>query len=138
MSESSIHNALVSAYLASDIMPPARTAFEGVAFGPVAGQSWARLTMLPSDRSPAAQGRDAPDEWIGRLQIDLFHPPDTGHTPILSDADKALTFFRPGKRLVFEDQRVLVSGAQRSQIRKDDIWLAVSIDVRLMAWIFQV
>lgn len=137
MSESKIHSALVSAYIASAVMPIERTKFEGREYDPVTGQSWARLTILPSDRAPAAQGRDAPDEWIGRLQVDLFHPLGTGHAPLLADADKALTFFRPGKQLAFQDQIALVSDAQRSQIRKDDIWLAVSIDVRLMAWIFR-
>lgn len=136
MSESNIHSALVSAYLASAVMPQARTAFEGRSFEPVTGQSWARLTMLPADRSPAAQGVHAPDEWVGRLQIDIFHPLNTGHADILADADRALAFFRPGKRLAYEGQRALIRGSQRSQIRKDGIWLMVSIDVRLTAWIF--
>ena len=136
MSESKIHSALVSAYLASAVMPQARTVFEGRSFEPVTGQSWARLTMLPADRSPAAQGVHAPDEWVGRLQIDLFHPLNAGHAPVLADAEKAIVFFRPGKRLAYEGQGVLIRGSQRSQIRKDGIWLMVSVDVRLTAWIF--
>ena len=136
MSEFKINAALVSAYLASGVMPQSRTAFEGRSFDPATGQSWARLTMLPADRSPAAQGYDAPQEWVGRLQIDIFHPLNTGHAPILADADKALAFFRPGKRLLYGGQDVLIRGSERSPIRKDDIWLIVSVDVRLTAWIF--
>ena len=136
MSEVRINAALVSAVLASGVMPQARIAFEGAKFEPVTGQSWARITALPSDRSPAAMGSGAPQEWTGILQIDIYHPLNSGTGPILGDADKALTYFRSGRRLEFQGQRVLVRRAQRSQIRRDDIWQVVSVDVYCAAWIF--
>ena len=137
MSEIKINAALVSAVLASGVMPQARIAFEGVKFEPVTGQSWARITALPSDRSPAAMGSSAPQEWTGILQIDIYHPLYSGTGPILGDADKALAYFRSGRRLDFQGQRVLIRRAQRSQIRRDDIWQVVSVDVYCTAWIFQ-
>lgn len=136
MSETRINAALVSAVLASGVMPQARIAFEGVKFEPVTGQSWARITALPSDRSPAAMGSSAPQEWTGILQIDIYHPLNSGTGPILGDADKALAYFRSGRRLEFQGQRVLIRRAQRSQIRRDDIWQVVSVDVHCTAWIF--
>lgn len=136
MSETKINAALVSAYLAADIMPQERTAFEGVEFKPVTGQSWARLTALPTNRAPAAIGQDAPEEWTGILQIDLFYPLGSGTGPILADADKAQGYFRPGRRLEFQGQRVLIRRSQRSQIRREEAWQAVSIDVYCTAWIF--
>ncbi|HTN31810.1 MAG TPA: phage tail terminator-like protein [Pseudomonas sp.] len=136
MSETKINAALVSAVLASGVMPQARIAFEGAKFEPVTGQSWVRIIALPSDRSPAAMGSSAPQEWTGILQIDIYHPLNTGTGPILGDADKALAYFRSGRRLEFQGQRVLVRRAQRSQIRRDDIWQVVSVDVYCTAWIF--
>lgn len=136
MSETKINAALVSAVLATGVMPQARIAFEGAKFEPVTGQSWVRIIALPSDRSPAAMGSSAPQEWTGILQIDIYHPLNTGTGPILGDADKALAYFRSGRRLEFQGQRVLVRRAQRSQIRRDDIWQVVSVDVYCTAWIF--
>ena len=136
MSETKINAALVSAVLASGVMPQARIAFEGAKFEPVTGQSWARTTALPSDRSPAAMGSSAPQEWAGILQIDIYHPLNSGTGPILGDADKALAYFRSGRRLDFQGQRVLIRRAQRSQIRRDDIWQVVSVDVYCTAWVF--
>lgn len=136
MSETNINAALVAAYLESGLMPRASTAFEGVDFTPPAGQSWARITGLPSDRYPAALGTDAPQEWTGVFQIDLFHPKDTGTGPILADADKALAFFRSGKRLNYQKQGVLIRKSSRSPLRDDDIWQVVSISVYCTAWVF--
>jgi hypothetical protein len=136
MSETKINAALVSAVLASGVMPQARIATEGKEFKPVTGQSWARITAIPSDRTPAAMGSGAPQEWTGILQIDIYHPLGAGTGPILGDADKALAYFRSGRRLEFQGQRVLIRRAQRSQIRRDDIWQVVSVDVYCTAWVF--
>lgn len=51
MSETKINAALVSAYLASGVMPQKRTAFEGVTFTPTSGESWARLAPAPDSRA---------------------------------------------------------------------------------------
>lgn len=136
MSESKIHSALVAAYLASGVMPSARTAYEGKTFTPTTGQSWARLTGLPSSRAPAAMGTDAPQEWTGILQIDLFHPKDTGFAPMLSEVDALLAFFTPGKRLDYQGQGVLIRRAERSPIRTEDVWQSVSVSVYCTAWTF--
>lgn len=136
MSESKIHSALVSAYIASGVMPSDRTAFEGRSFSPTTGQSWARLTGLPSGRAPAAMGSDAPQEWTGILQIDLFYPKDAGHAALLADVDKALAFFASGKRLDYQGQGVLIRRAERSPIRTEDVWQSVSVSVYCTAWTF--
>ncbi|WP_417585307.1 phage tail terminator-like protein [Pelagibacterium sp.] len=136
MSESKIHSALVSAYLASGVMPSNRTAYEGKTFTPTSGQSWARLTGLPSGRAPAAMGTDAPQEWTGILQIDLFHPKDTGFAPMLADVDTLLRFFTSGKRLDYQGQGVLIRRAERSPIRTEDVWQSVSVSVSCTAWSF--
>ena len=136
MSETKINGALVSAYLASGVMPQARTAFEGVKFDPVTGQSWARLTDLPSGREPAAFGGANPVERTGILQIDLFHPLNSGTGPVLADADKALSFYTPGKRLDYQGQKVLIRKAERSQLRTEQVWQSVAISVFYTAWIY--
>lgn len=136
MSEIKINAALVSAYLACGVMPWERTAFEGVEFDPVTGQSWARITDLPSSNDPAGLGRHAPDERLGILQIDLFHPRGTGTAPILGDAQRVLQYFNKGRRLDYDGQVVKVRKSQRSQIRTEELWQSVSVDVHYMAWAF--
>lgn len=137
MSETKIHSALVSAYIDSGVMPVARTAFEGKDFTPPSGQSWARLTGLPTDRGPAGLGGSAPQEWTGIFQIDIYHPRNIGHAPILTDADTLLDFFASGKRLEYQGQGVLVRRAERAQIRIEEVWQSVRIDVYCTAWSFQ-
>lgn len=136
MSESKIHSALVSAIIVSAVMPTARIAFEGRDFTPTTGQSWARLTALPTGKALAAMGSDAAQEWTGILQLDLYHPKNTGHAGILADADKALDFFTPGKRLEYQGQRVLIRRSERSQIRAEEVWQSVSVSIYATAWTF--
>lgn len=136
MSESKIHSALVTAYLASDVMPSQRTAYEGRSFTPPTGQSWARLTALPTGRAPAAQGKDAAQEWTGIFQIDFFHPNNTGHAAMLADVDATMAYFRSGRRLEYQGQGVLIRRAERSQIRTEEVWQSVSVSVYCTAWAF--
>ena len=136
MSETKINAALVSAYLASGLYPADRTACEGKAFAPVTGQPWARLTDMPTGREPAAFGDVNPVERTGYLQIDIFHPNNTGTCPILADADKALSFYKPGLGLEYQGQRVHIRKAERSKITPEAVWTGVSIFVYYTAWIF--
>lgn len=136
MSEIKINAALVSAYLACGVMPRERTAFEGVSFTPPAGQSWARLTDLPSGREPAAFGGANPVERTGVMQVDLFYPKGTGTGAPLNDVDRAMAFYVPGKRLEYEGQKVLIRKAERSQLRTDELWQSIAISIFYTAWIF--
>ncbi len=136
MSEIRINGALVAAYLASGLYPAARTALEGKTFTPVTGQPWARLTDMPTGREPAAFGGVNPVERTGYLQIDIYHPNNTGTGLILADVDKALSFYKPGLRLEYQGQRVHIRKAERSKITPEAVWTGVSILVYYSAWIF--
>lgn len=136
MSEIKINAALVSAYLDCGVMARERTSFEGAKFDPVNGQSWARITDLPSSNDPAGLGRHAPDERLGILQIDLFHPKGSGTAPILGDAQWVLQYFHKGRRLEYDGQVVKVRKSQRSQMRQEDLWQSVSVDVHYITWTF--
>ena len=136
MSEIRINGALVAAYLASGLYPAARTALEGKTFTPVTGQPWARLTDMPTGREPAAFGGVNPVERTGYLQIDIYHPNNTGTGPILADVDKALNFYTPGLSLEYQGQRVHIRKAERSKITPEAVWTGVSIFIYYTAWIF--
>lgn len=136
MSETKINGALVSAYLASEIMPKSRTAFEGRTYDPVVGQGWARLTDMPSGREPAAFGGVNPVERTGYLQVDVYRTKGTGTAELLADADKALAFYQPGRRFEYEGQSVLVRKAERSPIRTEPTWQSIAIFIHYTAWIF--
>ena len=136
MSEAKINGALVAAYLASNLYPAAKTAWEGKTFTPVTGQPWARLTDMPTGREPAAFGGVNPVERTGYLQIDIYHPNNTGTGQILADADKALSFYTPGLGLEYQGQRVHIRKAERSKITPEAVWTGVSIFVYYTAWIF--
>lgn len=136
MSESKINSALVSAYLASNLYPASQTAMEDKAFTKPTGQPWARLTDMPTGREPAAFGAVNPVERTGYLQIDIFHPNNTGTGPILADVDKALSFYTPGLGLEYQGQRVHIRKAERSKITPEAVWTGVSIFVYYTAWIF--
>ena len=136
MSEIRINGALVAAYLASGLYPAARTALEGKTFTPVTGQPWARLTDMPTGREPSAFGGVNPVERTGYLQIDIYHPNNTGTGPILADVDKALNFYTPGLGLEYQGQRVHIRKSERSKITPEAVWTGVSIFIYYTAWIF--
>ena len=136
MSETKINGALVEAYLASNLYPKAKTAMEGKTFTPITGQAWARLTDMPTGREPAAFGGVNPVERTGYLQIDIYHPNNTGTGRILADVDKALSFYTPGLGLEYQGQRVHIRKAERSKITPEAVWTGVSIFVYYTAWIF--
>lgn len=129
MSETKINGALVSAYLASGVMPQARTAFEGVKFEPVTGLNWARLTNLPTRREKPGLAISDSSEAAGILQIDLFWPKGTGTGPILTAADVLLSYFEPHTSFEYQGQRVKVRRVERSQLRTEEVWQSVSVDI---------
>ena len=137
MSELKINAALVSAYLATGIIPQARTAFEGVSFEPKAGQAWARLTNLISYREKVGMASGDSSEVGGILQIDLRYPKGVGTGPMLADADTLMRLFDPPKALIYEGQKVKIRRVQRRAISVEDIWQTVSVDVYYWANIVQ-
>jgi hypothetical protein len=135
MSETKINGALVSAYLASGVMPQARTAFEGVKFEPVAGQSWARLTNMPTDRDKPGLAPSDSSQVTGILQVDLYWPKGSGTGPIIAAADQLLSCFEPHSSVEYQGQRVKIRRVRRSQIRPDDVWQSISVDIYYRATI---
>lgn len=129
MSESKINAALVSAFLASDVMPRARTAFEGVTFTPIPGQSWARLTNMPTRRDKFGLLPTDSSEATGILQVDLFWPKGSGTGEILAAADQLMASFVPHTSITYQDLRVKLRRVERSQIRTDDVWQSVSVSI---------
>lgn len=140
MSETKINGALVSAYLASEVMPKDNTAFEGAPFVSKGRDCWAELIDIPTDREPAAFGGANPTERTGYLQVNVYRNPSTIGGPatgaLLADADKALTFYHPGRTLEYQGQKVRIRKAERSRIRTDDGWLSIAIFIYYTAWIF--
>lgn len=128
MSESKIHSALVSAFLASGVIPASRTAFEGRSYTPTTGQSWARITGLPSGREPLTIGAGT-QAWSGLFQVDLFHPKGQGHAAIMADADTLLAYFAPHTRFEYQGQVVEVRRSERSAIRPEEVWQMLSVSV---------
>lgn len=129
MSEIKINAALVSAYLACGVMPRERTAFEGVTFDPVTGQSWARVTNMPARRDKPGLAVTDSKEYAGIYQIDLFWPKGTGTGPILMAADQVMNHFEPHTSIEYQGQRVKLRRVERSQLRTEDLWQSISIDI---------
>lgn len=129
MSETKINGALVSAYLASGVMPQERTSFEGVGFTPPTEQPWARLTNMPTRREKLGLAATDSSEVAGILQIDLFWPKGTGTGPILSAADQLMTHFEPNTSIEHQGQRVKIRRVERLKLRAEDVWQSVSVDI---------
>lgn len=137
MSELKVNAALVSAYLASAVIPQERTLFEGVNFTPVTGKSWARITNLVSYREKVGMASGDSSEIAGILQVDLRYPKGVGTSPMLTDADTLLRLFDPPKALFYQGQKVKIRRVQRRAISVEDIWQTVSVDIYYWANIVQ-
>lgn len=133
MSESKIDAAFRAAYVAAGVIPVERTAFEGVKFTPPAGQGWARLTNLPSSRTPFGLSPDGSEISTGIMQIDVFRPVDTGSGMLLTDIDAVIDAFPPRTYLEYQGVRVEIRRTERGSIRTDGAWMSIPVSIYYLA-----
>lgn len=132
MSALKINAALVAAYRA--ILPTLPTAFEGVAFTPVTGSKWGRVTNLRAGDDVASLGVGGMDESTGVFQIDVSVPEGAGTAELLRDADTLRAYFVAGRAFTYQSQAVRVRRADVSPIRRVDGWLRISVSVTYSAF----
>lgn len=133
MSESKIDAAFRAAYVAAGVIPVERTAFEGAKFTPPSGQSWARLTNLPSSRTPFGLSPDSSEISTGIMQIDVFRPVDTGSGQLLADAEQIMAIYPPRTNLLYQGQRVEIRRTERGSIRADGAWMSIPVSIYYLA-----
>lgn len=118
MSIKEVNSALVKGYQALGLTVP--VAFETVSFTPPPSGEYAELFNLPSDLAPVTLGDSGMDRYNGIFQIN-FNVPEKGGSGKLHDwADLTRQYFKAGKTLVHNTQKVHIQRAVPSSIRKSD------------------
>lgn len=135
MSQSSIESALRKAWRDGGFFTDANTAYDNVAFEPVAGTPWSRVAVIPSQPEVTSLGDSGYDEHNGVLQIDLFYPLNKGTGEINAKADAACALFKAGARFSYGGQTVVIRSSGRNNGRKDGGWFRVTVSVFYLAHI---
>lgn len=101
-----------------------KRSYEGVGFNrpaSVAGEVWARLTLIPASGRPYDVGNGS-KRHLGIFQVSLFYAaigaPGTGPVEALADAVKDV--FSPGIFLFKNGERVKIQYAERAQVATDE------------------
>lgn len=133
MSEKQIDRALERA--AALALAPLPVATEGNPFVPPVNAAWAQLHNIPAGTPVATLGEGGQDDHIGIYQIDVNVPENSAQArPILLGwVDALRAAFVAGRLLTHDGQSVRVRSAERSQIRRVDGWMRVSVSVNYSA-----
>lgn len=79
----------------------------------VAGQPFARATLLPRQATQLTVGINGSDSLGGLYQIDLFYPLNAGSAAANTMADAVCAVFGRGTILIEDDVRVVIRTASR-------------------------
>lgn len=113
-------------------------AFENSDF-PATSQTgeWARVTNFPASNVPSTLGDSGEDLYEGYLQVDVFVPEDTGTKQLLLRADQAREYFKAGRGLEYNGQRVKIRRAEPSPIRRPEAGgtAQISLFIYWSAWL---
>lgn len=134
MAESSkLYSALTQGVLDCGLGLP--TGFENAPFPdkPTDGSPWASVFILPNQPSVATLGDEGEDAHDGIMQIDLNYPLGKGDGLQRAKADHVASFFKAGKRLLYQGVFVTVASCGRSRGREVDGWYRVSMTVTWFA-----
>lgn len=131
MSLVDIDGALVQGYLAMALGLP--TAYEGVKFTPPDTSDWASVFIVPADSDPFSLGVNGTDLHVGFMQIDFNTEPGKGRAGLTAYAQAVRDAFIVGKGYTRNSQNVRITSTSRSQVRRVDSWLRLSMTVNWQA-----
>lgn len=127
MSLVDIDGALVQGYL--DMSLGLSTAYEGRQFEPTAATNWAAVFIVPASTTVDSLGAGGMDLHTGFMQIDFNIPPDKGRAQLITYAQACRAQFVAGKGFSRNSQYVRIVSTERSQIRRVDAWMRISVTV---------
>lgn len=133
MSQLSIESALRKAWRDGGFFADESTAYDNVAFEPVANTPWARVAVIPSQPEVTSLGVNGYDEHNGYLQVDLFYPMGQGTGAVHAKSDAICSLFVAGARFSYDSENVLIRSSGRNNGRKDGGWFKVTVTVFYLA-----
>lgn len=133
MSQLSIESALRKAWRDGGFFADENTAYDNVAFEPVASTPWARIAVIPAQPEVTSLGVNGYDEHNGVLQIDLFYPLDKGSGAAYAKSDEVCALFKAGARFTYGGETVVIRSSGRNNGRNDGGWFKVTISVFYLA-----
>lgn len=126
MSLTAIRAALVSRYEGAGLNLP--TSYQGRKFNQPVGEPWARVGFVPNTPEVRTLGDAGEDEATGILQIDLFHPLESGIGGALAMADTLRSVFKAGG-FEYSGQSVTIVSAGPGFSREENGWTRTTITI---------
>ncbi len=93
------------------------------------GAPWAAVFINSNQPSVVTLGDGGEDAHDGILQIDLNYPLGSGTAATADMIAQIVTFFKAGKRLLYNDTLVHVSSAGKPRSRDIDGWWCTSLTI---------
>jgi len=95
----------------------------------------ARITFLPAGNTAATMGDDGTNEVSGVLQVDVMMRTGRGNGEALETVDAICAAFPSGRRLTYNDQQVIIWGAELNGPKSEGGWLRATVSINFAAYV---
>lgn len=128
----------------ADIQSALLTAWDGGDFGlttylpdrnEMPTTNHARITFLPAGNTAATMGDDGTNEVTGILQVDVMMRTGRGNGEALETVDSICAAFPSGRRLTYNDQQVIIWGAELNGPKSEGGWLRATVSINFAAYV---
>lgn len=109
-----------------------RIAWPNTKFEPVIGQSFIRPTLLPA--ASELYTLNEYNKHKGLYQIDIYVPCDKGTKDLYNIADNIRTFFQENRRLLSNNQTVLVMEIDLGRFERQEAWYTNFVEIHYISF----
>tara|TARA_R100000544_G_scaffold20059_2_gene9748 strand:+ start:3792 stop:4211 length:420 start_codon:yes stop_codon:yes gene_type:complete len=108
-------------------------AYENVPYEPTTGQSFIRVSYMPTVRRPAVRGRNPQQEYRGLLALNVYAPEGSGPAVCEDIVEKLLEGFEATTDITYndgsDDYAVCIDYAERSIGITDAPWYLIPVNI---------
>jgi len=104
-------------------------------YNPATGDDHARLFVLWGGSDAATMGSDGTNEVTGIFQIDIMYRTGRGNGEALETVDAICAAFPSGRRLTYNDQQVIIWGAELNGPKSEGGWLRATVSINFAAYV---
>ena len=101
-------------------------AWDNAEYTPVVGTLYLRPTIQPGDSEPIGLSYTSALDHLGRYQIDIIAPIDSGKGVATTKADLLFTEFARGN-LPYNGKSITIKSVSRSAGNRDSAWYVLSV-----------
>lgn len=94
-----------------------------------------RLSFIPVGNTPATMGSNGTNEVVGIFQADIMTRTGRGNGEALATVDAVCAAFPSGRRITYNNQQVIIWGAELNGPRSEGGWLRATVSINFSAYV---